>query len=119
MTSIVKIEANRQNAQRSTGPKTRKGKATAAQNAITHGLTARTVTLPDEDPQAYADYRAAIHTDLNPVGTFESELVDRIVGCSWRLRRAGHIEASLFRYQCFDQDAREPYRERRRANDVS
>ena len=115
MTSIATIEANRRNAQHSTGPRTRKGKATASENALTHGLTARMVTLPGEDPQAYGEYRNAIHTDLNPVGTFESELVDRIVTCSWRLRRAGYIEASVFRHQVFDQDAR---RARRQAEDL-
>ena len=115
MTSIAKIEANRRNAQHSTGPRTLQGKATASENALTHGLTARMVILPDEDPQAYGEYRNAIHTDLNPVGPFESELVDRIVACSWRLRRAGHIESSLFRRQAFAQNAR---RARRQAEDL-
>jgi hypothetical protein len=38
MTSIRKIEANRRNARRSTGPRTQAGKARSAQNARRHGL---------------------------------------------------------------------------------
>ena len=39
MTSKRKIEANRANAKKSTGPKTRHGKARASQNARRHGLS--------------------------------------------------------------------------------
>ena len=39
MTSTARIEANRRNARLSTGPRTRAGKARAAQNARRHGLS--------------------------------------------------------------------------------
>src|SRR5208282_683535 len=53
MATAAQIEANRLNAQRSTGPKTDEGKARAKLNAITHGMTARTImpVLPQEDPK--------------------------------------------------------------------
>ena len=105
MTSQAKSEANRKNAQRSTGPKTPAGKAIAAQNALRHGLTARTPTLPDEDPQAWADWQDALHTTLAPVGPMETLLVNRIASCAWRLDRAGSVEASLFRHDVFQAEA--------------
>jgi len=40
MTSRARIEANRKNAEKSTGPRTASGRAAAAGNARTHGLTA-------------------------------------------------------------------------------
>ena len=40
MTTERQIAANRANAKRSTGPKSRAGKARASQNAYRHGLTA-------------------------------------------------------------------------------
>lgn len=46
MASHRQIEANRSNAQRSTGPKTAAGKTTSSQNALRHGL-ARRGTLED------------------------------------------------------------------------
>ena len=39
-------EANRRNAQLSTGPKTTNGKARASRNALTHGLFATDLLLP-------------------------------------------------------------------------
>jgi len=51
MTTARQLETNRANARRSTGPKTPRGKARVAQNAVTHGLLAHETLLPDEDPQ--------------------------------------------------------------------
>ena len=41
MASDKQNEANRRNAEQSTGPKTAEGKAIAAQNSLRHGLRAR------------------------------------------------------------------------------
>ena len=43
MTSLQQIEANRRNAQNSTGPRTEAGKQRSSRNAVRHGLTAETV----------------------------------------------------------------------------
>ena len=105
MTSIAKRAANKRNAQRSTGPKTAAGKAVAARNAVTHGLSARGVTLPDEDPQAWTDYREALYQHFAPVGPIEDQLVERIASYEWRLKRVAGIETSVFQYQTLDQRA--------------
>jgi hypothetical protein len=44
---------NRANSAHSTGPRTESGKQRSSQNALSHGLTARTAVLPTEDPDAY------------------------------------------------------------------
>ena len=115
MTSTVKIEANRRNAKRSTGPKTPHGKAISALNALRHGLTAEQHVLPDEDREAFAASTAAFRAELEPVGPLEASLVDRISGLVWRLRRAGRVEASLFRHEVLNQEA---IRLRRQAADL-
>ena len=61
--------------------------------------------LRDEDTQLFQDRRDAIRVHLDPVGELEEVLVEQIVVCAWRLRRLEHIEASLFQYQVFDQEA--------------
>jgi hypothetical protein len=55
MTSVRQIEANRRNAQLSTGPVTEEGKRRSRQNAVRHGVTAETVIDALEDAE---DYRA-------------------------------------------------------------
>jgi len=51
------IEANRRNAERSTGPTTPEGKARSSQNAVKHGLTARrsVITVGDGE-ESIEDY---------------------------------------------------------------
>jgi len=50
MTNQKQLEANRRNANKSTGPKTPQGKAVVRLNARTHGLLSRDTLLPWEDP---------------------------------------------------------------------
>ncbi len=47
-TSLRKLQANRANAQKSTGAKTPEGKAASAQNRTTHGLLGQFRVLPGE-----------------------------------------------------------------------
>ena len=68
MATAAQIEANRRNAQKSTGPKTERGKAHAKLNAIKHGLTARTImpVLPQEDPKELEDRTQQAITAMKP-----------------------------------------------------
>ena len=95
MATDRQIEANRRNAQRSSGPRTPKGKATSSGNAVTHGLTARNVFLAGEDPEEYRRLHDAATARLKPEGVLEQELVARIVSVLWRLRRVPVFEAAL------------------------
>ena len=105
MTTPAKRAANRQNAKKSTGPKTTEGKAIASRNATRHGLLAQGVILDTEDAHLFVERRDAMRAHLDPVGELEEVLVERIVMCAWRLRRLGHIEASVLRYQVFEHTA--------------
>ena len=64
--SAVRIEANRNNAQLSTGPRTPEGKERSARNAVRHGLTSAAAFLPNEDPEAYHDFCRKLIDDLRP-----------------------------------------------------
>jgi hypothetical protein len=99
MTSFRQIEANRRNAQLSTGPVTEEGKKQSRQNAVRHGLTAETVIEALEDAEDYAAFEMAITADYDAQSAVERELVLRLASLLWRLRRATAIESGLFKIQ--------------------
>jgi len=96
MATPARLAANRQNAVRSTGPRTPEGKAVACQNARTHGLLSRQVLLPDENRAHLIALREHFLAELAPVGRLETLLVDHMVACAWRLRRVHRVEAEVF-----------------------
>jgi hypothetical protein len=99
MTSFRQIEANRRNAQLSTGPKTQQGKSRSRRNAVRHGLTAETVIDALEDAEDYAAFEIAVTSDYDVRTAVERELVLRLASLLWRLRRATALESGLFSIQ--------------------
>ncbi len=92
MTSDTKQNANVQNAQMSTGPRTPEGKAAVAQNAVTHGLTAQNIVpRTDDEKNQFAAIRTEAHAECKPSGTTETLLVDRLVHARCSLLRATRL----------------------------
>jgi hypothetical protein len=96
MISLQRLEANRRNALRSTGPRTEDGKQRSRLNAVRHGLIAETVVGSLEDAEDYKAFEAAIVADYDAETAVARELVLRLASLLWRLRRANAIEADLF-----------------------
>src|SRR6476469_7514231 len=99
MTSFRQFQANRQNAQKSTGPTTAEGKQKSRCNAVRHGLTAETVIGALEDAEDYKAFEAAIIADYDAESAAERELVLRLASLLRRLRRATTIETGLVESQ--------------------
>lgn len=99
MTSARQFEANRRNSQKSTGPKTERGKRHSRRNAFRHGLCAETVIEILEDVEDYKAFEAIITVDYDPHTAVERELVLRLASLLWRIRRATAIDTDLFRMQ--------------------
>jgi hypothetical protein len=97
MSSIYRIEANRANAAKSTGPRTPEGKAASSMNALKHGADAASVIIPGEDPAAYDLLVADYQSDLRPRTALEQFQVDTIIRCDWQRRRLSKIENNLYR----------------------
>jgi len=57
VTSISKVLANRENAKKSTGPKSLFGKSRVSGNALKHGLHSSKHVIPSESVQEYEKYR--------------------------------------------------------------
>jgi hypothetical protein len=92
--SQKRIEANRRNAQKSTGPKTPEGKGRSRFNGLTHGLTAKTAVLPGEDPTEYQARADAVVESLAPRSQVELELAHRVATTAWSLDRATRAETA-------------------------
>ena len=92
MASKKQIEANRTNALKGTGPRTAEGKARSSRNALTHGLTAQEIVIPGA---AYRSFGQQLIDDLQPKGSCELELIERLAATYWRLRRIPRFEAAL------------------------
>jgi hypothetical protein len=94
--SEARLAANRENAQKSSGPVTAEGKAKSSLNAVKHGLTGATVMFAKaEDAKNYARHVADYQQQLQPVGPEESALVQSIADIRWRLATIPVLELGI------------------------
>jgi hypothetical protein len=96
MISEKQLEANRRNAQRSTGPRTEEGKKASALNARRHNLTGQVTAMTDADRIMHDAFSASIVENLAPEGAMELQFAQRIATDSWRLNRISAVEDNLF-----------------------
>ena len=96
MTSSNKqLHANRANAIKSTGPRSQVGKARSRLNSRKHGLTAKMLIIVGEHADDFDQLRAELMAEHDPQSVLETELVERLAGILWRLRRVPSFEAAI------------------------
>ncbi|MBN2316014.1 MAG: hypothetical protein JXM79_18955 [Sedimentisphaerales bacterium] len=103
MASELQINANRLNAQKSTGPRTAEGRAIVAKNATKHGLFARKDVVISENQARFDALRDEMLEELNPVGAIETILAERIVSLTWRLQRAAQMQDEVIDVKIRDE----------------
>ena len=96
MTSDKQLYANRANATKSPGPRSQAGKARSRLNSRKHGLTAKMLIIVGEDADDFDELRAELMDEYDPQSALECELVERLAGILWRLRRVPFFEAAIF-----------------------
>src|SRR5437016_6219086 len=89
------LEANRQNAKKSTGPRTPQGKIRSSLNALRHGLTGQVSTMPVEDRVAFDKFTTELCQSYQPEGPLETQIAQSIAEDEWRLNRARAIENNV------------------------
>jgi len=94
--STKQHQANQQNAQQSTGPKTPAGKEAVCLNALTWGLRARRLFLCDEDPAEYRALSAELHAEWQPQTCTERILLEQMAISQWLLMRVDRSEAEIY-----------------------
>lgn len=96
MSTAAQIEANRKNAQLSTGPKSPETKTKCSLNAVKTGLTGRTVLLPADDTAAYQQHIARKIAEHKPATEAQQILVQSIADTEWRLLRIPTLESNIY-----------------------
>jgi hypothetical protein len=99
MATDKQTEANRQNAQHSTGPKTADGRAAVRLNGLKHGLTAQTLILPGENEADFQDLLDSYEAEHEPTTPTENTLVSQLAMATWRMRRLYRIETGFYAYK--------------------
>ena len=95
MATERQIEANRLNAQKSSGPKSPEGKATVSMNSLRHGMRARAVVLPNENEGRFHQLCDELEAEWQPQTNTELALLEKMAIAQWKLVRAERREAII------------------------
>ena len=87
-----KLQANRANAKRSTGPRTEAGKAASCRNALKHGILSRSVDLPN----------ASAACDLRSL-KLNGSLVSEVLETNSALQEINRVWGRLARVVAFEK----------------
>jgi len=95
MTSQKQIEANRRNAQKSTGPRSNAGKAFSRLNATKHGILSSAVVADGEEKELFDALLDSLVEQFDPKTPIEWLLVEKIAVLLWRERRLIASESAM------------------------
>jgi len=100
-----KIEANRRNAKKSTGPKTEEGKARSAMNSIKYGIYSDKYLIKDESYEEFDNYRRKILKCLNPTNAVLFDMATHVVSNGWEYQRCTLLESKILNSKSLRHDA--------------
>jgi len=95
MATENQFNANRQNAQHSTGPRTEEGKDTSRFNALKHGADAKSRIIPGEDPAEREALSNALAEQYQPQNVDEAFKVDTLSELIWNIQRLERFESKM------------------------
>jgi hypothetical protein len=81
------IQANRERAKKSTGPRTPEGKARSARNALKHGMYAESLLVFGENERLLDEITRQYYEDFAPANIHERMLLEQMICAQWRLLR--------------------------------
>ena len=101
MALSARTRANKQNAKKSTGPRTAAGKAAVAQNARQHGLSGAFCILAHEDAAEFQALLDQYRAEFKPATAGEIFLVEQMAQSRWTLARVASLLASSAGTNCY------------------
>jgi hypothetical protein len=94
MATTAQTLANRQNAERSTGPVTAAGRTTVSRNATRFGLFSVANFVHASERSVFDEFESGYMVELAPGAALECTLAREIVHAAWRLRRCASLEVA-------------------------
>ena len=94
MATPAQILANRQNAEKSSGPVTAEGRARVSQNATKLGLFSVANFVRPDEQGIFNDFESGYLAELSPATSLEQTLAREIIHAAWRLRRCANLEVA-------------------------
>jgi hypothetical protein len=110
MATIKQIEANRLNAQKSTGPRSVEGKLRSSQNALKSGIDAESLIILGEDRAALETLTQEYVERFHPTTPEQRHFVDILIRDDWQLRRLAKVDTQIWERELisplkYDQNA--------------
>ena len=99
MATTAQINANRENAKKSTGPRTPAGKSVASRNSLVHGMTSGKFLPPGADPEEFLHLLDEFRGRFQPFDEIEDSLVERLAAAEFKMRTIRYLDAGLFHLQ--------------------
>jgi hypothetical protein len=93
MATAAQIEANRRNAQHSTGPRTEAGKARSCTNRLSHGFTSSVLFIAGEEREEFNLLLADLHHEFQPATASEQILLEKMAQNQWLSLRAYRLQS--------------------------
>jgi len=94
MATPAQILANRQNAEKSSGPVTAEGRARVSRNATKLGLFSVSNFVRPEEQDIFKHFESGYLAELSPATSLEQTLAREIIHAAWRLRRCADLEVA-------------------------
>ena len=95
-------QANRQNAQKSTGPKTPEGREAIRFNALTYGLRTRETILERENAREYSELWDELDAEWQPHTRTDRIYLETMVTSQWLLKRIAESEQQIYTIANFE-----------------
>jgi len=99
MATEAQINANRENAKKSTGPRTPAGKTISSRNSLVHGMTSGQFLPPGADPNEFFQLLDQFRARFQPADEVEDALVERLAAAEFKMRTIRYLDAGLFHFQ--------------------
>ncbi|MFN7937823.1 MAG: hypothetical protein U0R19_31125 [Bryobacteraceae bacterium] len=120
MSTQAQVDANRANAQLSTGPRSPEGKSSSSQNALKHGLSSQYVPLSESERPQFEALEADFRREVKPSGALQECVFQDLVAAAWKRSIVNRLlsQATANSESLFDDETSERVRklERHRAD---